>query len=78
MGLTEDSIVLSACLFGSVYLFGTALNGINKKWINRPPSNINILLESTTFFDILNGSILIVSGSIITASACKAIKLLNK
>ena len=77
MGLTEDSIVLSACLFGSVYLFGTALNGINERWIKEPKYMFPIK-KTNNFSEILNCSILIVSGSIITATACKAIKLLNK
>ena len=76
--INTNSIVLSSCLFGSFYLFSTSLIAINKKWSNRVPSNINVLIEGTTSYELLNGSILIISGAFITAASYKALELLNK
>ena len=76
--INTNSIILSSCLFGSIYLFSTSLIAINKKWLKREPSNINTLIEGTTFYELLNGTILIVSGVVITATSYKALNLINK
>ena len=57
--ITLQSIILSASLFGSFYLFSTSLICLNKKWITNKPVSL---------YDIVNGSVLVFSGSIITAT----------
>ena len=62
--IVTNTIILSAYLFGSFYLFSTSLTGLNKKWLKR---------ESVSLTDIINGSIMVVSGTAITTFAYKAI-----
>lgn len=66
--LVSNSIVLSACLFGSVYLFSTSLIGINKKWMRNEPASM---------FEFVNGTILTLSGVVITVTAYKAFGFLK-
>lgn len=66
--LVSNSIVLSACLFGSVYLFSTSLIGLNKKWMRNEPASM---------FEFVNGSILTLSGAVMAITAYKAFGILN-
>ena len=51
-----NSIILSSCLFGSVYIFSTSLQSINRSFLeNKKIPNILI---------IINGLTLIISGSV--------------
>ena len=54
--IITNSIVLAACLFGSIYLFSTSLIGLNKKWL------IN---QQVSLYELVNGTILILSGTVI-------------
>lgn len=65
--LISNSIVLSACLFGSIYLFSTSLIGQNKKWLKNEPVSM-----------FVNGTILTLSGVVMTFTAYKAFGILNK
>ena len=67
--LVSNSIVLSACLFGSIYLFSTSLIGLNKKWMKNEP---------VSSFELVNGSILTLSGVVMTVTAYKAFGILSK
>jgi hypothetical protein len=64
--IVTNSIVLSAFLFGSIYLFSTSLIGLNKKMVKN---------ESLSLFEIVNGSILILSGTGLIITGCKALRL---
>ena len=54
--IITKSIVLSACLFGSIYLFSTSLIGLNKKWLKN---------QRVSLSELVNGTILILSGTVI-------------
>ena len=51
-----NSIIVSSCLFGSVYIFSTSLQVLNRSFLekNKIPNNLFII----------NNSILIISGSV--------------
>lgn len=66
----SNSIVLSACLFGSICLFSTALIGINKKWIKEERHNFVVI-------DGLNLGIICLSGFVIVVTATKAHKIIS-
>lgn len=51
-----NSIILSSCLFGSVYIFSTSLQAINRCFLENKKILNNLL--------ILNGLTLIMSGSV--------------
>jgi hypothetical protein len=53
--IIRKSIVLSACLFGSLYLFSTSLIGLNKKWLKN---------QQVSLYELVNGTILILSGTV--------------
>ena len=53
--IITNSIVLSACLFGSIYLFSTSLIGLNKKWLKN---------QQVSLSELVNGTILILSGTV--------------
>lgn len=62
--LISTSIILPAYLFGSVYLFSTSLIGFNKKWIK----------DNQVFFgpfEIINGSLLSLSGILMVSLQIK-------
>ena len=68
--IISNSIIVSASLFGSIYLFSTSLIGLNKKLLKN---------ESVSLLELVNGSILIFSGTIIIITAHKAAtKIFNK
>ena len=70
--LISNSIVLSASMFGAIYLFSTSLIGMNKKWIKQEKSEV-------TAFEILNGTIMFLSGGVVFFTSIKAFNiLLNK
>ena len=54
--IIRNSIVLLACLFGSIYLFSTSLIGLNKKWLKN---------QQVSLSELVNGTILILSGTVI-------------
>ncbi len=66
--IISNSIIISSCLFGSIYLFSNSLIGLNKKLL----TNKNIFL-----LDLVNGPILIFTGAIITITYYKALTLLH-
>lgn len=49
--LISNSLVLSASMFGAIYLFSTSLIGMNKKWIMQGKAEV-------TAFEVLNGTII--------------------
>ncbi len=51
-----NSIILSSCLFGSVYIFSTSLQAINRSFLENKKIPNNLL--------IINGLTLIMSGSV--------------
>jgi len=53
--IITNSIVLSACLFGSIYLFSTSLIGLNKKWLKN---------QQVSLYKLVNGTILSLSGTV--------------
>ncbi len=57
-----NSIILSSCLFGSIYLFSTSLKLINGKFLE---NNKLIMIDGLT---------LVISGSIVVYSFYKSIK----
>ncbi len=63
--IVTNSIVLSAFLFGSIYLFSTSLIGLNKKWLKK---------ESLSLFEFVNGSILILSGTGLIITTFKTLR----
>ena len=67
----SDYIVLSASLFGATFLFSTSLIGINKKWSKEGKSTL-------TAFEVLNGTILVLSGSMIFLTSAKALCMVSK
>ncbi len=68
INIISNSIIISSCLFGSIYLFSNSLIGFNKKLL----TNKNIFL-----LDLVNGTILIFTGTIITITTYKALTLLK-
>lgn len=45
-----NSIIISSCLFGSVYIFSTSLNAINSSFLeNKKMPNNLIILNGLTF-----------------------------
>jgi hypothetical protein len=48
-------------MFGAIYLFHTALIGINKKWMKQEQEKSS----NVTAFEILNGTILFLSGGVV-------------
>ena len=69
--LISNSLVLSASMFGAIYLFSTSLIGMNKKWIKQGKAEV-------TAFEVLNGTIILLSGGIILFTSIKALKILSK
>jgi hypothetical protein len=68
----SNLIVLSASMFGAIYLFSASLIGLNKKWIKQEKSEV-------TAFEIINGTIMFLSGGIVFFTSIKAYNiLLNK
>ena len=67
--LISNSIVLSASMFGAIYLFSTSLIGMNKKWIKQEKSEV-------TAFKILNGTIMFLSGGVVFFTSVKAFDIL--
>ena len=65
--IVANSIVLSAGLFGSIYLFSTSLIGLNKKWLKKESLSLSL-------FEFVNGSILILSGTGLIITTFKALK----
>ena len=59
--LLLNSIVLSASLFGSIYLFSTSLLGLNNKWIDDKKSCWGMV-------EIVNGTIMVCSGIVMVLS----------
>lgn len=49
-----NSIILSSCLFGSVYIFSTSLQAINRSFLENKKIQNNLI--------IINGLTLIISG----------------
>lgn len=68
----SDSIVLSARMFGAIFLFSASLIGINWKWIQQQKAEVSA-------FEILNGTIMVLSGGVIFCTSNKAFnKLFGK
>ncbi len=60
MSIMNNSIILSACLFGSVYIFSTSLENINRPFLeNKKISNKLIMINGLTC--LISGSIFIYS-----------------
>ena len=53
--IITNPILLSACLFGSIYLLSTSLIGLNKKWLKN---------QQVSLYELVNGTILILSGTV--------------
>ena len=51
-----NSIILSSCLFGSVYIFSTSLQLINRSFLENNKTSNNLI--------IINGLTFIISGSV--------------
>ncbi len=67
--MSNNIIALSTVLYGSIFIFGISLKGVNE-----------IIIKNGKFsnaFGILNGSIMGASGYIIFLSGCKMINMLK-
>ena len=69
--LVSNSIILSASLFGSFYLFSTSLVGLNKKWSKDGKVEGGV-------FELINGIILAISGVVVVITAKEAFDILSK
>ena len=69
--LVSNSIILSASLFGSIYLFSTSVIGLNKKWIK----DEKIVIGP---YEVFNGIILGFSSVVMVIMSNKAFVILNK
>lgn len=69
--IQESAIILSAALFGSIYLFSNSLNELNKKWTKDNQASV-------TIFEVVNGLIMSGSGIIIFLTARKAFEVLKQ
>ncbi len=69
--LISNSIILAGSLLGAVFICSTSLIGLNKKWIKEKKNEL-------TVFEILNGSIMIITGGVIVFTSIKALKFLNQ
>ena len=67
----SEILILSASMFGAIYLFSTSLIGMNKKWIKQGKAEV-------TAFEVLNGTIFLLSGGIILFTSINAFKILCK
>ena len=65
--MSESHIVLSACCFGSIYLFSTSLISLNERWMRN---------QSVSIVDYVNGSIMFLSGSVIAVTTYKALRFI--
>lgn len=65
--MLNKTIILSAGLFGSIYIFSTALNGLNSKTSSH---------WSVTPIEIINIPIMIISGSIIAITFQQTLRIL--
>lgn len=65
----SDSIVLSASMFGAIFVFSTSLFGINWKWIKHQKVEVSI-------FEILNGTLMVLSSRVIFCISKEAFKKL--
>jgi cellobiose-specific phosphotransferase system component IIC len=66
-----DSVILTSTLFGSIYLFSSSLFGLNQKWL-KDAENSNPWGR----FEIMNFSIMGISGIVIGFTASKAYEIL--
>lgn len=62
------SIIVSAGMFGSVYMYSTALSVLNERWFHKKLSSI----------DMLNGSILFLTGTSVAINTFYSLYLLLK
>lgn len=69
--ILSNSIVLSASLFGSIYLFSTSLIGFDKKWIKDDQYRFGT-------FDVVNGTVMVFSGLVMVGTSMKAFAILTK
>ncbi len=67
----SDSITLSASMFGAICLFTNSLIGMNKKWIKQEKAE-------TSAIELLNGTIMFLSGGVILFTSITAFKILFK
>ena len=64
-----NSIIISSCLFGSVYIFSKSLNLINKLFLEKKLNHKLLAINGLTF---------VISGSIFVYSVKYSIKFLNE
>jgi hypothetical protein len=69
--LLSNSIVLSASLFGSIYLFSTSLIGFNKRWIKDGKCRFGI-------FELVNVAVVLCSSFVMVLTSAKAFDILTK
>ena len=69
--LIFNSIVLSATMFGSVFLFSTSLIGVNKMWIKNAKCHFGS-------YEIFNGIVMCCSGLVMCITAVKSLTILKK
>jgi hypothetical protein len=65
----SNSIVLSASMFGAIYLFSTSLIAVNMKWIQQEKFEV-------TAVEMLNGTIMLFSGGLLFFTSIKAFNIL--
>jgi hypothetical protein len=71
MSSIANSIVLSASMFGAIYLFSISLIGMNIKWKKQGKAELSA-------YEILNATIMILSGGVIFSTTIKAFNMLTK
>ena len=68
-----NSIILSSCLFGSVYIFSKSLDAINRSLLeNKKISNKLIIINGLTF--IISGSVFLYAVNLHTKSITHSLK----
>ena len=65
MSSVSNAIVLSSCLFGSVYILATSINNMNKLYLHNH-SYMQCRNQTPYYIIGMNGLLYVLSGSILT------------
>lgn len=72
--MLTKQIMLSATLFGSIYMFGVSLHSMNQFWIKKDTIHYHVLIP----FFILNGTIFTGSGIMLVLCGIKGYGLIQQ
>ena len=73
--MNSNHIILSAGLFGSIYIFSISLGNFSLYLMNKKDSREDNRL---TIHEVLNGTIMCVSGCIVAVTSLKAMEILAR